>query len=377
MKVLKKVLLGALSLACVTTASVGLVGCGAGKDGKDGKSAYEIWLANGYSGTEADFLEWLKADGTMQAQEGTDGLAYYPLPDGTYAVGQGNTMYLEEIVIPSTYKGKAVTVLADNAFSSEKLKSITIPDSVTSIGGGVFSNCRSLTSVVIPDSVTSIGDFAFLRCSSLTSVVIGDSVTSIGAQAFWECSSLTSVACPAFAISYIPQDNLQTVVITSGESIDEYAFSNCRSLTSVVIADCVTSIGSGVFYFCENLTSVVIGDSVTSIAYAMFYFCGSLTSVVIPDSVTSIGGGVFSYCSSLTGVVVGDSVTSIGDYAFDRCSSLTSVYYKGSVSDWGEIDISLGNECLTSATLYYYSESQPTEEGNYWHYDKNGEVAVW
>ena len=71
--------------------------------------------------------------------------------------------------------------------------SFTIPDSVTSIGNGAFSNCTSLTSIEIPDSVTNIGTSAFKDCSSLTSVVIGDSVTSIGNQAFYRCTSLTSI----------------------------------------------------------------------------------------------------------------------------------------------------------------------------------------
>ena len=334
MKALKKILLGVLSVACVMAASVGLTAC----DILNEKSAYEIWLENGHSGTKEDFLEWLKGeDETTEEQEGTDGLEYYPVPDG-YAVDQGDAMYLEEIIIPSTYKGKAVTALADNAFSEAKVKSITIPDSVTSIGDSAFENCSSLTSIEIPDSVTSIDYQAFSSCSSLTSVVIGDSVTSIG----------------------------------------KYAFENCSNLTSVVIGDSVTSIGRSTFSGCSSLTSVVISDSVTSIGEYAFSSCSSLTSVVIGDSVTSIGDFAFENCSSLTSVVIGDSVTSIGCGAFANCSSLTRVYYKGGASDWNNVYIySLGNNYLTNATKYYYSESQPTEEGNYWHYDENGEVAVW
>ena len=99
--------------------------------------------------------------------------------------------------------------------------------------------------------------------------------------------------------------------------------------------------------------------------------------MVIGDSVTSIGDSVFSGCSSLTSVVIGDSVTSIDFYAFYSCSSLTSVYYKGTASDWSQISIGSYNTKLTNATRYYYSESQPTSSGNYWHYDENGNVAVW
>ena len=85
-----------------------------------------------------------------------------------------------------------------DAFSHcTSLTSVTIPDSVTSIGEYAFSSCTSLTSVTIPDSVTSIGNNAFYNCTSLTSVTIGNSVTSIGHGAFTRCTSLKEVYCKA------------------------------------------------------------------------------------------------------------------------------------------------------------------------------------
>ena len=149
---------------------------------------------------------------------------------------------------------------------------------------------------------------------------------------------------------------------------------------SVVIGDSVTSIGGYAFHNCISLTNVIIPDNVTSIGDYAFYDCSSLTSVVIGNSVTSIGAQAFCFCDSLTSVVISDSVTSIGFAAFYNCRSLTSVYYKGTAEDWSAISIdnTYGyNNKLTDATRYYYSESQPTEEGNYWHYDENGNVVVW
>ncbi|MBR4881122.1 MAG: leucine-rich repeat protein, partial [Clostridia bacterium] len=142
--------------------------------------------------------------------------------------------------------------------------------------------CTSLTSVTILDSVTSIGSYAFYYCGSLTSVIIPDTVTSIG----------------------------------------DYAFYCCTSLTSVIIPDTVASIGNSVFSGCTSLTNVTIPDSVTSISSYTFFGCTSLTSVTIPDSVTSIGYEVFGNCTALTSVTIPDSVISIDNYAFYNCNNL-------------------------------------------------------
>ena len=127
--------------------------------------------------------------------------------------------------------------------------------------------------------MTSIGDYAFSDCSGLTSVTIPDSVTSIGYSAFSGCSNITSATMPTLAIDRIPTSNLQTVVLTGGGSIDDYAFYYCIGLTSVTIGDSVTSIGEGAFLFCTGLTSVTIGEGVTSIGDHVFRDCSSLTTV--------------------------------------------------------------------------------------------------
>ena len=188
------------------------------------------------------------------------------------------------------------------------LREITITDG--DIASYAFYNSSSLTSVTIGNSVMSIGNSAFYNCYALTSVDIGDNVTSIGSDAFYNCSSLTSVVIPG-----------------SVTSIGSYAFRYCSSLTDVVIPDSVTSIGDYAFSSCSGLTSVVIPDSVETIGSCAFSSCTSLTSVTIGNSVTSIGSEAFFSCSSLTSVYIPNSVTRIGSYAFYGCSSLTSLSF--------------------------------------------------
>ena len=171
---------------------------------------------------------------------------------------------------------------------------------------------------------------------------------------------------------YIPQV-IDGYTVTA---IDDYVFSDCRYITFIEIPETVLSIGVYAFSNCTNLTSVTIPDSVTSIGDCAFGGCSRLTSVTIPDSVTSIGDSAFGGCSSLTSVTIPDSVTSIGYSAFYGCSSLTRVYYIGTADDWEKISFSY-NEDLTSATRYYYSDTQPTDTTyKYWHY-VDGVATEW
>jgi len=100
---------------------------------------------------------------------------------------------------------------------------------------------------------------------------------------------------------------------------------NITDLQSVIIGDCVTSIGDTAFYGCTSLTSIDIPSGVTSIGSYTFSNCTSLTSIDIPSGVTSIGGGAFYGCTSLTSIDIPSGVTSIGSRAFSGCTSLTSI----------------------------------------------------
>ena len=324
---------------------------------------------------------------------------------------------LETVIITS---GESIEA---NAFENcSKLVSVSMPADVTTIGSCAFRYCSSLTSITIPDSVTSIGNYAFEDCgklvykeydnakylgnmdnpyltlikcksSDITSCNISEKTRFIHSSAFESCSRLTSIKIPnsitiigSCAFRYCR--SLTSITIPdSVTSIESYAFYDCSGLTDIAIGNDVTSIGNGAFSGCSSLMSVTIPDSVTSIGTEAFYNCSGLTDIAIGNSVTSIGGRVFEGCSSLTSITIPDSVTSVGYGAFKDCSKLATVYYKGSAQEWNNISINKennGNECLTSATRYYYSETEPAlnadgtaYDGNFWYYDENGVPTVW
>ena len=148
----------------------------------------------------------------------------------------------------------------------DNITSVTIGNSVTSIGDEAFAYCSGLTSVTIPNSVASIGDDAFYYCSGLTSVTIPNSVTSIGSGAFAQCSGLTSVTIP-----------------NSVTSIEGGAFINCFGLTSVIIGNSVTSLGVQAFCNCSGLTSITCNADVPpTCVYIVFDEVNKSIPVYVP-----------------------------------------------------------------------------------------------
>ena len=247
-----------------------------------------------------------------------------------------------DITIPEKLDDHPVTGLGEYSFSAQdydsplyeihhnKIHSVTIPQSVTSIGQHAFYACFSLDSLIIEDAATSIGANAFNGCSALTTLSLGEKITTIGDYAFEDCSNLKNVTIPQSVTSigqqaFYPTD-LHTLTIKGPiKSMGYGAFMCCTNLTSLSLDDGIQTIGDGAFAYCSALTNVTIPQSVTSIGFGAFSGCTSLTTLSLGKNITTIGKGAFAGCSELTNVTIPKKVETINPDTFNGCSKLESI----------------------------------------------------
>ncbi len=284
---------------------------------------------------------------------------YISYTEENYVVidGVANTEYelpITELVIPDEIDGVPVRDIAPYAFQWQTgITSVTLPESIRTIGARAFMNCGRLETVVMPSKMLmgSIGESAFAQCTALKNITLPKYVTFIGAQAFSGCEALTeitwSVPAEMNAGVFSGCSSLTTVHLDDSiEEIPQNAFSGCISLMDVYYSNTqdkwnqitissgnealtaaalhCAGVMEGVY---ENLTYRNISDNYIVIT-GLTEDAGDVTELVIPKSidgipVEEIADSAFAGNESLTSVTLPDSIHRIGDYAFQDCLHLT------------------------------------------------------
>lgn len=167
-----------------------------------------------------------------------------------YSAESGQPWYAYASKINTVTVENGITHIGNQSLRATALTSVSLPDTVTSLGVSAFLGCTGLTTFDIPDSVNTIGNYCFNECSGLTSIVIPEGITSI-TYCFYKCTALAAVTLPS-------------TLVTLGK----YTFSTCTKLTTIDLPAALTTIGVYAFTGCSALTSATFRDTTTWKYYA-------------------------------------------------------------------------------------------------------------
>ena len=255
------------------------------------------------------------------------------------------------------YNTSLLTEFKSETFSCcPKLKSITIPSTITSLGSNFASECTSLTSIKIPDSVSFIGYGAFQNCTKLSSVTLPSTPTEIEAKAFtgtpWlskqtrtngmiikngsilDVTGIKGTLNIPSGVRYIPQDTFsgntaitKVNMASSVEKLSPSAFQNCTNLATVQLSNYISEIPSDCFSGCTKLSSITLTSRITAIRSRAFQNCSSLRSINFPQYLKTIEDYAFASCSSLTSLtnVKSNNAYTVGRFAFNNSMNLKNI----------------------------------------------------
>ena len=314
------------------------------------------------------------AEAESVGAEYTSGSYKYTL-SGSNATITGYTGSGGSLTIPSKLDGYNINAIANSAFKGNKsITSLTIPDSVETLGTETFRECTGLKTLKLGGGITKMGNTSttgfgtFQGCTALETVTIAPGTKVIGASAFKDCAAITSVTIPSTVENIYKQafyncTSLKSITIPTGTKlIDDNAFNNCKSATSLSIGSTVQTIGNGAFYKCVKLTSLTIPDSVETLGTETFRECTGLKTLKIGSGITKMGNtsttgfGTFQGCTALETVTIASGTKVIGASAFRGCTSLTRIDIPATVTTIGTVN-SDSNKFVDSDVFKDHSSS--------------------
>lgn len=291
-------------------------------------------------------------------------------------------------------EGATPEAISDYAFlNCDSLSTITLPNSIKSLGTGAFYDCDTLKTVKLPTGITKIAKQAFYHCGFLQSITIPQSVTEIGAEAFAACSKLTAISLPSalttIRIASFHSTGLTSITLPEGmttiepgtfgksklKSIklpkslkqitsnnesynlgslpneyydfrkyinmyreDSGAFQNCKELESIDLnSAALTALGANTFRECDKLRNINLTvTKLEEIPTYAFYSCDSLQAVTFPATLKTIGDQAFGYCKKIRSIdLSATSLTKIESW-FSNVDSLRTVKLPSTVTEIGE-----------------------------------------
>lgn len=226
-----------------------------------------------------------------------------------------NRRSLIDVKLPSTLKN-----IGSAAFEGcSSLQTLDL-DGITDIAASVFKACYSLSYINL-SGVNTIGDEAFYGCTKLNNIDLS-TVEYIGNSSFEECSSLESI-------------ELTSAISIGGGDSWGYSFQNCTSLKNVTFGENLRFIGGRCFAN-TAIESIILPESLTDLSTKeVFQDCGKLTTVILPNALTSIGSSTFKNCTSLSQVVMKTGLSSIGSEAFNGCTAIEEITIPSTVKTIG------------------------------------------
>ncbi len=256
------------------------------------------------------------------------------LPAGLTSLGSYAFAGCENVERVTFLGNNDVTMPGEAQFSSmKKLKSVKLPDNLSTITTSMFFGCNQLQSIDLSRlPATVISPYAFHQCKALASVQLPPATATIEGQAFAYCENLTAISFPSTLKSIgnnaFDNNNLTSLQLNDGlETIGNYAFSGSKDLSAspVVIPQSVTSIGDNAFYNCDQMASFTFPESLSTLGTYVLAGCDNLQTVVFPRNMTVIPRSTCEGCKKLANVTLPENVVTIGLQAFLGATSLPAI----------------------------------------------------